>query len=444
MWNEDDRVESPDGRYPVYWYNMRKFSENPDVQDQIESFYDNVLQPEHKDHIRHKKLAGLNNVLTNLVVGHGRELPVACHRNYTRYYKIPARYGMPHMTYDIIIKAIVNNLIHLDLVDYKEGNYQPWFEPTIVSTISAKDELWEHFEVDGSDGWGAYNEFYSDPVILKDRKTVKKYKRFVDYDDNQDTRSWRQSLASYNQLMEDTSIQESAQAGPPGTPAAPPSSISTKNGFLEQAAFPNILDGRAYRIWSNGKFELGGRFYGPDYQSLNSERRANLLINGNPVIELDFSGFHLRLLYHQLGHDYQEDPYTAVASDEASRNLLKHLCIISLNAKSEYSTFESILNNPEFQGDLRKSPYDLDDLIRRFKHVHSRLSDYFYSGHGLTLQNNDSNIAADVLSYFTAKKIPCLSVHDSFIVEEQHEDELRQVMTDVYKEHVNGFEPVIK
>ena len=52
----------------------------------------------------------------------------------------------------------------------------------------------------------------------------------------------------------------------------------------------------------------------------------------------------------------------------------------------------------------------------------------FFSGAGIKLQNLDSNIAAHVLNDLTNREIPCLTVHDSFIVTRQNEEHLAKAM----------------
>ena len=62
---------------------------------------------------------------------------------------------------------------------------------------------------------------------------------------------------------------------------------------------------------------------------------------------------------------------------------------------------------------------------------------------GVDLMYRDSLIAEDILRHFLNKKIPCLTIHDSFIVPIHHKDELFQVMTEIYFKHLK-FYPVIK
>lgn len=55
----------------------------------------------------------------------------------------------------------------------------------------------------------------------------------------------------------------------------------------------------------------------------------------------------------------------------------------------------------------------------------------------------DSQIADNVLHYFTKKDIPCLCVHDSFIVPVKYKDELENVMKEEYRKEM-GFDCVVK
>ena len=51
----------------------------------------------------------------------------------------------------------------------------------------------------------------------------------------------------------------------------------------------------------------------------------------------------------------------------------------------------------------------------------------------------DGRITAKVIKHFTNKGIPILSVHDSYITQNQYTGELRKVMNKVVAEELNGF-----
>ena len=70
----------------------------------------------------------------------------------------------------------------------------------------------------------------------------------------------------------------------------------------------------------------------------------------------------------------------------------------------------------------------MKELIEKIKQFHAPISKYFASGIGIKLQNMDAKIAMNIVDYFARKNIPCLPVHDSFIIEKYHQDELRCIM----------------
>ena len=51
----------------------------------------------------------------------------------------------------------------------------------------------------------------------------------------------------------------------------------------------------------------------------------------------------------------------------------------------------------------------------------------------------DGRITAKVIKHLTNKNIPILSIHDSYITQNQHTAELRTVMNKVVTEELNGF-----
>ena len=51
----------------------------------------------------------------------------------------------------------------------------------------------------------------------------------------------------------------------------------------------------------------------------------------------------------------------------------------------------------------------------------------------------DGRITAKVIKHFTNKNIPILSIHDSYITQNQYTSELRKVMNKVVAEELNGF-----
>ena len=160
-------------------------------------------------------------------------------------------------------------------------------------------------------------------------------------------------------------------------------------------------------------------------------------------MELDYSALHIRMLYHIEGMNYTADPYSLLCQDQSERIVHKLANLVAINAGSEKKAVGGIRNKFRSEG----IPYDLTDkalmeLICNFKEAHKPIAHYLCSGIGRQLQNKDSHIAAAILNRLTRDGIPCLPVHDSFIVEAENKDTLYQIMIEEY-EKIMGFQPQI-
>ena len=147
---------------------------------------------------------------------------------------------------------------------------------------------------------------------------------------------------------------------------------------------------------SSKKFDKGGRFYGPYYQGMPSKFRKSILIDGKKTVEWDYSGLHIRMLYHELGLNFEEDPYTIDdgiirTEDEQKkiRNLYKLVSLISINAKKQGShiAVRDALKNVGF--DAGKDIGTILNMMENFKARHAPIKEFLFSGAGIDLQNTD-------------------------------------------------------
>ncbi len=63
-----------------------------------------------------------------------------------------------------------------------------------------------------------------------------------------------------------------------------------------------------WRFFSRGKFACHGRAYGW-WQSIPGTARASMTINGEPVVEVDYSALHTTILYNVAGVRLNGEPY---------------------------------------------------------------------------------------------------------------------------------------
>jgi hypothetical protein len=80
--------------------------------------------------------------------------------------------------------------------------------------------------------------------------------------------------------------------------------------------------------------------------------------------------------------------------------------------------------------------------VDSFKDAHPDIAENLFSDRGIHLMNIDSTIMNKILMRLMGSGILGLSVFDSVIVAEQHEEYLNQVMMEEYKK-VMGFNPRI-
>lgn len=279
-------------------------------------------------------------------------------------------------------------------------------------------------------------------VELKDEN-----KNLIDYKETQETRRIRSILQKVNMVNEKARIE-----------------------YKEHRVLAYL-----YAVFYK-KFTLYGRLHTSGirhYQGLAENERNEITINGDPVVELDYSGLHPRLLYAKEGIQFNDDPYSMVVESDYKpiRTFLKKALLSLLNSGGKYvpnnrknptkwfwmNAFniaqaginQRLWSNEFINTNLRLQELGItkaSQIIERFIEAHKPIAHYFCNGKetGLRIMNRDSKIALDIVNYFAKKGIPILAVHDSFIVQAKYKDELYQVMDKVYQKHSSGFTCPIK
>lgn len=198
-----------------------------------------------------------------------------------------------------------------------------------------------------------------------------------------------------------------------------------------------------HRVFNEGSknFDKGGRFFGAFYHQLHEEIRDCIHINGNETGEIDFSGMHIRMLYHQNKINYTKDPYKIGRKNE--RTKYKFVSLISINAdrKKASGGIYKKLNDEGIK--YHKGKGSIKKMMDAFKDYHNPIRDDLFKAKGVGLQNIDSHIMEKILMRLHGLGICGLPVHDSVIVEKGHYNLLYTIMMEEY-EKVMGCEPVLK
>lgn len=212
------------------------------------------------------------------------------------------------------------------------------------------------------------------------------------------------------------------------------------------------------------RFSLYGRLHTRrfrHFQGFAGEERREITINGDPVVEIDFSGLHPRLLYAKEQIQFNNDPYSIIINNPDLRPFLKETLLRLLNSKKVWvkptkkrkgywmsaenvaqSGTNQQLKDVQWKSILQKEGITkAKQIIELFYKAHKEISHYFCKDDqtGLRIMNLDSKIALDIVDHFTKQEKPILPVHDSFVVQCRYEKELQEVMNQAYSKHSGGF-----
>lgn len=181
------------------------------------------------------------------------------------------------------------------------------------------------------------------------------------------------------------------------------------------------------RIFNNGSFDEGGRFY-CQLQNLPKKQRLHLRFDDEQTIEIDFSGMHPHLLYHLHGDDFSGDPYDIEGFDRDAVKVAFNTLINRDGSKHKGAAAMSLARN------LNITMAKATALENALYRLHHRIAGHFNTGYGLKLQKLDSQIAYDVMAhFFMQRKRPLLMIHDSAIVSVRDVEALKLCMVDAYQ-----------
>ena len=226
--------------------------------------------------------------------------------------------------------------------------------------------------------------------------------------------------------------------------------------ITEHAIFPHLPDGilvqlmsrsdtrhcnfrktRYRRIFVEGRFDRGGRFFGPWWQQMSSVHRRYIRIDGERTTELDFKSTFFSLAYANCGQTLIGDAYDiglGQAGDEWTRRTVKKFANAILNDRTGwYTPGKEVLKQ---LGVTRK------ELLRRLEERHPLIAHLFGSGVGLELMWQESEIARLVLLEMRRRGLPVLCLHDGFRAMEKDRDVLEKIMTKAFYK-VAGVNPCI-
>lgn len=344
-----------------------------------------------------------------------------------------SRYNALHISKKII--PLVHRLHEVGLIDLSLGSYSgPGVASNRNTRIRAAERLsamfakarFELADIEVAEG--------RETVILRDDDGPDGKSRPIEYEDTPGTIRMREDLHAYNDLLSRTFIDLPHLERPfverqiiegPRAGQVQRIPIGPSNSFVR-------------RVFSRGRWDLNGRFYGGWWQQIDSGTRNVIRIDGAPTVEIDFRGLHVAILSKERGYPIVGDPYEVPPNvldsvDEwEQRELLKRLVLTAINAKSIKTAFKAFRDGYA-QGTRGRSLKDreLERLLSVFIEKHPHLEETLGSDQGIRLMYEDSQIAEKIINHFTAMEIPVLCIHDSFIIDHRRSLLLKKQMENV-------------
>jgi hypothetical protein len=247
-------------------------------------------------------------------------------------------------------------------------------------------------------------------IILKDFKEGHWDEgQWLQYEDTTETMTYRDELSRINAWLEQADIEYVP--------------TDTKGKPVDDS------DRRLRRYFNNNSFVQGGRLFGGFWQHLKKEQRSyGILIDDSHVVTLDYGQMVARILYGLSGVDPHFDDAYAVPGLEGYRDGVKKVFNAMLHADQRHS------RKPAGTAALLPKGLTMAEIIDLILVFHKPVADAFYAGKGLYLTYQESRILLRVLGRLVEQGITALPIHDAVIVAEDHAEQTKQIMFEVFKD----------
>lgn len=404
--------------------DVHKWSDYPEVNAVVDDIFEEIKLLRK---LKNKRIREANKVKKHLKViiidlWAANKLSLNPYRSISKNksdFQIESRYRKIFLKFDYFV-PVINDLVELKYIDEKLG-YR-FAHDAKRTRVKAKEKLIKKIltstygvnEIIKSVGLIPVitSEGEAESIILRDVDG-----KIVEYDDTESTTIMRDNLRLINDKIKQTRI--SLEITDQQYVELLEAINTTQDPERRTIDFTNV---NLHRVFNNSSWTQGGRFYGGWWQNIPKEFRKYIDINHKPTVELDYSGHHIRMLYATEGLEPPEDPYDLT---EFKREDQKLAVLTMLNASDKNAALKAMAN----KGILKAKR-----LSSVLSGRHSQIQQHFFTGVGLNLMYQDSQVAEKVMLQMHDLGATVLPVHDSFIVRNSHSDELEEVMKNVFEE----------
>ena len=209
----------------------------------------------------------------------------------------------------------------------------------------------------------------------------------------------------------------------------------------------------ATRIFHNGNFDSGGRWYG-GWTSLTRETRKHLTIDGEPAVEVDLNASLLTLLSCVVSQPMQcgdtwDDAYAVVAERlefderyEVSRAKVKQVIVELIGVGNPHKAEPSAKDED--------SPFDDSETSKKqFSHIRDLCHQAYpallmlnkkYMNFIAALSFHEATIITQTMLKLKNMGVAAYSMHDGLIVTERNADTTVSTLREVYDEYVTAHQ----
>jgi len=237
---------------------------------------------------------------------------------------------------------------------------------------------------------------HGETIILKRTKDEGDYwdeGGLKEYFDTAVTAQFRRELAEINQWLASADLRFSRTGIP-----------------WPHTAF-HIDDRQLRRIFTQDRFDSGGRLFGGFWQRLRKhERRQGLWISGEKALELDYGQVGPRILYGLAGQKPPAEDLYQLWGYVQQRDGIKRVMNAMIFASERLARF------PRETRKLFRSSDKIGEVVKAIEAKHPLIKDQFHRGLGHEAQFVESQIMVEIILTLKAGGIMALPIHDAVLI----------------------------
>ena len=188
----------------------------------------------------------------------------------------------------------------------------------------------------------------------------------------------------------------------------------------------------------------GGRVYTP-YQNIVNRRvqiRSKTLLDGQPLIECDFSANHPYMLARLTGNEFHPNFYSEIADkSNCDRAAVKAVITAAIGCPSS-----SKANQMRYRLQTRGIDTTLvDNIITTATATYPWLKEHniLFNNKGVYMQWLEGEIAMKMFQAAVHYGIPMVNVHDAYAVNQKHSAKVGALMNQYREEVLEAYKPVL-